>query len=1010
MARSKFSAALAAFAIIGVSVFAGAAPAWAAPPAPDLNLTGGWTSDNSAPYISGRVDHLAGNDLTVEVRIISNDGPPSQYCVDTLDYLDPLQTDAPFGCLGAGPLPLGTNEFYAVVWETAITTDPSPASASTFYFVGGTQATFITSPAPQTDSRDATPTFAGTGPSLGSVTVNEGATALCASTVALDGSWSCTSIPLNAGNQLGIPVVHSISAVGTPLVGSAQAPTAAQNLNMYVPDAAVTDYYWYYGEGTPPPLQTGNPRPWMQGSLPLDTSSVIVWIEVAPNAWTHYCQAATDPLSTVWYCNSPSRDLLPGTNTLAATSVNEYGNLSTLGNEIIVEKVDNPYFTAPTPANNAYSNDNTINISGVAPFGTNLVIFYAAEGTLCSEVLIAVDDTFSCESGPLGDGTYNFYAYVYQGRDVVSGTSTVTIDTQAPGAPAILTTGTTGDSTPTIVGTGETNSTITVYLNGKAVACAIAADTDSEGNWSCDVYTPLTSGTYTISAVQTDLAGNQSNEGLPSGSSSLEVALPPPPSLPPLAPAPTTTPGIQLPTLALLQTPLVWTFTAGGDAYEPGDETDLVGSGLPAGSVVAAEFHSTPVPLGSTTVAADGTFLLHVTIPEDATVGLHHFVVTLVTPAGVSSTVEQAVTINLKPKGTAEAPIKNPNAVAATSAGAVGSERSDPAAPSSLTFSIRTVKDIVANPLIIGTAAAIGLVLLLLIAFPAELLNSTISEQYPRFSRRLPEVHTPWWDRFIDWLKRTPIVGGIVITGLAAFIFGFADPGFGFDVTSLRLVLSCALALFVVGYLASSISGAIIRRAWGLATAIELKPLGLILTVIGVVISRVLDFAPGFLIGLILGITLIGKTTVAQQAKAALVQVGVVFMLAMLGWLGYSFVVAALEPNSFVTALLFDTLVAITAEGITALFIGLLPFKFLNGQVIFQHSKVAWSAAYALVAAAFVMIIVPAAWGDTSGPAWLWIAFIIGFAVVAVGLYLYFRFWAPPVEEDEEAEQEKVNA
>ncbi len=1009
MARSKFSAALAAFALIGVSVFAGAAPAWAAPPAPDLNLTGGWTSDNSAPYISGRVDHLAGNDLTVEVRIISNDGPPSQYCVDTLDYTDPLQTDAPFECLGAGPMPLGTNEFYAVVWETAIATDPSLASASTFYYVGGTQGTVITSPAPETDSRDATPTFAGTGPSLGSVTVNEGATALCTSAVALDGSWSCTSIALNAGNQLAIPVVHSISAVGTPLNGTPQAPTAAQNFNLYVPDAATTDYYYF---GTPP-WETGNPRPRMQGNLPLDTSSVIVWIEVAPNSWAHYCQAATDPLATVWYCNSPSRDLLPGTNTLAATSVNEYGNLSTLGNEITIERVENPYFTAPTPANNSYSNDNTLNISGVAPYGNQLIIFYAAEGTFCDNVVIAVDNTFSCESGALGDGTYNYYAYVYEGRDVVSATSTVTIDTQAPGAPAILTTGTTGDSTPTISGTGETSSTITVYLNGSPIACVTAAVSDSEGNWSCDVNTPLTSGTYTISAVQTDLAGNQSNGGLPSGSSSLEVVLPPPPSLPPLAPPATPTPGIQLPTLALLQTPLVWTFTAGGDAYEPGDETDLVGSGLPVGSAVVAEFHSTPVALGSTIVATDGTFLLHVTIPEDATVGLHHFVVTLVTPEGVISTVEQAVTINLKPKGIAEAPIKNPNAVAATSAGAVGSERSDPAAPSSLTFSIRTVKDIVANPLIIGTAAAIGLVLLLLIAFPAELLNSTISEQYPRFSRRLPEVHTPWWDRFIDWLKRTPIVGGIVITGLAAFIFGFADPGFGFDVTSLRVVLSCALALFVVGYLASSISGAIVRRAWGLATAIELKPLGLILTVIGVVISRVLDFAPGFLIGLILGITLIGKTTVAQQAKAALVQVGVVFMLAMLGWLGYSFVVAALEPNSFVTALSFDTLVAITAEGITALFIGLLPFKFLDGQVIFQHSKVAWSAAFALVAAAFVMIIVPAAWGDTSGPAWLWTAFIIGFAVVAVGLYLYFRFWAPPIEEDEEAERaehEKVNA
>ena len=104
MARTRISAAIAALALVGVSVFAGAAPAWAAPPAPDLNLTGGWTSDNTAPFISGRVDHLAGNDLTVQVTIVSN-GTPSVYCVDTLDYTDPLQVDAPFECLGAAPLP-----------------------------------------------------------------------------------------------------------------------------------------------------------------------------------------------------------------------------------------------------------------------------------------------------------------------------------------------------------------------------------------------------------------------------------------------------------------------------------------------------------------------------------------------------------------------------------------------------------------------------------------------------------------------------------------------------------------------------------------------------------------------------------------------------------------------------------------------------------------------------------------------------------------------------------------
>lgn len=580
-------------------------------------------------------------------------------------------------------------------------------------------------------------------------------------------------------------------------------------------------------------------------------------------------------------------------------------------------------------------------------------------------------------------------------------TAQISVDgAQAAGFHYTIPQGTGLDLSGVMSGDYAPGTSITASMSHAGTVIAWTCSALVDGAWSCSLPPTATPpGDYQLSlratagtALQATLTSiTVTITGVPS------VPAPPPAPVPSATPTPTPTP-----TPTATPVPLAWTFTAGGGEYEPGDETDLVGDNLPPGSVVNAEFHSTPVQLGSTTVGADGTFRLHVTIPEDATPGTHHFVVSVTPPGGATSTVEQAVTITVKPKASGDAPTKSPDAVAFTGGGAVGSDRSDPAAPSSFTFSIRTFKDIASNPIIIGTAAAFGLVLLLLIAFPAELLNSTISEQYPRFSKRLPEVHTPWWDRFTDWLRRTPVVGGILITGLAAFIFGFSDPGFGFDLTSLRVVLSCALALFVVGYLASSISGAIIRRAWGLATEMELKPLGLILTVVGVLISRVIEFAPGFLIGLILGISLVGKTTVVQQARATLVQAGVVFSLSMLGWLGYSFAVATLDPNSFVTALTFDTLVAVTAEGLTALFIGLLPFKFLDGQAVFRYSKVAWSAAYAFAAAAFVLIVVPAAWGDTSGPLWLWMAFIGGFAVVSLGIYLYFRFWAPPLDEDEE--------
>jgi hypothetical protein len=169
---------------------------------------------------------------------------------------------------------------------------------------------------------------------------------------------------------------------------------------------------------------------------------------------------------------------------------------------------------------------------------------------------------------------------------------------------------------------------------------------------------------------------------------------------------------------------------------------------------------------------------------------------------------------------------------------------------------------------------------------------------------------------------------------------------------------------------------------------------------VGVVLSRLLEFTPGVLLGLFLGLGLVGATTVAQRAKATLVQVGVVFSLALLGWVGYSILVATTTPDTFATTLAFDTLVVVTAEGLTALFVGLLPIRMLIGPGILDYSKTLWALVYALVATAFVLIVLPSAWGEIDGPVWTWVIVLVGFAVVSLAVYLFFRFTSK--EDDDE--------
>ncbi|HYG83253.1 MAG TPA: Ig-like domain-containing protein [Verrucomicrobiae bacterium] len=111
-------------------------------------------------------------------------------------------------------------------------------------------------------------------------------------------------------------------------------------------------------------------------------------------------------------------------------------------------------------------------------------------------------------------------------------TNQVTYDTTAPAAPAI--TGpaagaTTKDNTPTITGTGEPGAKVTVKVDDASITCSEGnpITVGSDGKWTCTPTTPLADGLRTITATQTDAAGNTSP---PSNAVTVTIATTPPPA------------------------------------------------------------------------------------------------------------------------------------------------------------------------------------------------------------------------------------------------------------------------------------------------------------------------------------------------------------------------------------------------------------------------------------------------------------------------------------------------
>ncbi len=98
----------------------------------------------------------------------------------------------------------------------------------------------------------------------------------------------------------------------------------------------------------------------------------------------------------------------------------------------------------------------------------------------------------------------------------------LTVDTAAPAAPVLVSVtdnvapltgtiaagGATNDATPTLTGTAEANSTISIFDGTTLLGTTTA---DASGNWTFTPTTALTDGSHSLTATATDAAGNVSS-------------------------------------------------------------------------------------------------------------------------------------------------------------------------------------------------------------------------------------------------------------------------------------------------------------------------------------------------------------------------------------------------------------------------------------------------------------------------------------------------------------------
>jgi hypothetical protein len=173
------------------------------------------------------------------------------------------------------------------------------------------------------------------------------------------------------------------------------------------------------------------------------------------------------------------------------------------------------------------TNDNTLTLTGTAAANSTVKVFDGA--TQIGTATASASGAWTYTTAVLADGAHNLTAKVADAAgntSAASSTLAVKIDTSAPNAPTMATSGSSlttaankSTNTVTLTGTAEANSTVKVFDGTTQIGTATAG---SNGTWSF-TSGALATGNHTFTSKAMDAAGNTS-----SASKAVAVSITPP--------------------------------------------------------------------------------------------------------------------------------------------------------------------------------------------------------------------------------------------------------------------------------------------------------------------------------------------------------------------------------------------------------------------------------------------------------------------------------------------------
>jgi hypothetical protein len=307
------------------------------------------------------------------------------------------------------------------------------------------------------------------------------------------------------------------------------------------------------------------------------------------------------------------------------------------------------------------------------------------------------------------------------------------------------------------------------------------------------------------------------------------------------------------------------------------------------------------------------------------------------------------------------------------------------------------------DPLFAAQSLILTLLILLLLPFPSQLFNSTLSENESDIRAALGRV--PGVRRFVRptsedlpgaapkaWWRQPAIVGFLLISGL---LYSLLDPTFGLDQRSAVLFTGIVVSLLLVTWLADVPRRALHRRIANDPGRLWVVPATLLVGAVCVLISRLVGYLPGYLYGLVIGYAFLATIEPRQEGRAGTLGAWWMLALAFASWLTLGAVRVPGIQETIPGAIVEACLAAVMVAGVEGVVFALMPLRFLPGELAFRWQRLPWAVIYGIGLFAFVFIFLNPANGylpqQDAVSFGVALALFVGFGIASILFWGFFK-------------------